>query len=66
MKRYLLFVFEGYEAGGGWYDFEGSFDSEHDALHANLIAVMHYWHIVDSTTGAIIAEGDWDDIRIKG
>lgn len=34
MKRYLLFTFPTYDAGGGWKDFAGAFDTADEAKAA--------------------------------
>jgi len=52
MKRYLLFVFTGYEACGGWSDLGGSYDTEQECI--DMVVATDYWYdmmqIVDTTT----------------
>lgn len=62
MKRYLVFarpMF--YPGGGGWHDYKGSKDNleETKKLGAYRIDAAKY-HVVDTTTGTIVAEGDCD------
>lgn len=57
LKRYLVFTFDDYYARGGWNDFNGSFDSEKEALVFLANWSHENFQIVDSTTGVIIEEG---------
>ncbi len=48
MKRYLVFCYEQYYPGGGWCDFQGSYDTLEEAKLAGPT------QIVDSTIGEVI------------
>lgn len=38
MKRFLVFAYEAYYPGGGWYDFSASFNSSQEAFdHADKL-----------------------------
>lgn len=68
MKKFLLFAGAHYYPSGGWGDFRGAFDTVEDAVHATLpnetLTGLDYalqfrpdwWHVVDTTTGAIVRE----------
>lgn len=65
MKRYLAFAMRDHEACGGWYDFEGDFDTIEEARSAAQAAFERphvyrkdYAHIVDTETKAEVADGD--------
>lgn len=58
MKRYLLFLSVAYDEKGGWNDFAGDFDSiVGAALKAKeiIVSAANWWHVVDLTTGTIVA-----------
>jgi hypothetical protein len=63
MKRYLAFAGETYESSGGWNEFVGDFDDAQSATDAacekakETNALRHWWHVVDSSTKQIIADG---------
>ena len=57
MKRYALFVCEDFQAGGGWNDFRGSFDTLEQAKKAGKkkTKAVHAWfHVVDIVYGKIV------------
>jgi hypothetical protein len=58
MKRFLVFAFDTYYPGGGWTDFEASFDTLEEArAHAKTLidpklpAPVGNAHVVDLETG---------------
>jgi hypothetical protein len=56
MKRYLLFGHDTYYPGGGWCDYLGTYDTIEEVM-AYLARNRHEnWHIVDTTTMAIVEE----------
>ena len=61
LKRYLTFAYDMYYPGGGWADFQGSFDLLEEAgEHLKNLDFYHDRHrIIDSETGEEIY-GDWD------
>lgn len=48
MKRYLVFVGYDYYPAGGWYDFEGSFDSIEEAKAKILSLEGDWYQVIDS------------------
>ena len=48
MKRFLIFAGDLHYPTGGWYDFEGDFDTLEDAKTALLNINCDWWHIVDT------------------
>lgn len=50
LKRYLVFDFPDYYPGGGWQDFEGSFDTLEEARQLSCR------QIIDSETGTVVEE----------
>lgn len=58
MKRYLLFTGSTYYASGGWKDFAAASDNL-EALSKSGGSygqdIFSWWHIVDLTTGQIVA-----------
>ncbi len=65
MNRYLLFLFEAYYPGGGWHDFEGSFDTVKEAkLVTENKEFAEGGHLVDRDSQKIIlqwskSQGRW-------
>ena len=57
MKRFLLFAVHNYYPGGGWNDFQGSYDTLDEATIAGIVAGQKFddWEIVDSTIGKVVA-----------
>lgn len=59
VKRFLVFSFDSYYPSGGWNDFKGSYDTLEEAEYAmNEKPKLGYYdnnHIVDSTTGKVVA-----------
>lgn len=51
LKRYLVFSYPDYYPGGGWNDFEGSFDTLEEAEREVKKERGLYWDIVDIETG---------------
>lgn len=49
LKRYLLFAGQAWQAGGGWNDYQGSFETYQEACDA--IGDCDWFHIVDIYTG---------------
>lgn len=64
MKRFLLFAFEVYYPSGGWFDFQGSFDTQQKAVNKviemrnDLENPWDIYQIVDAQTEQIVAEGE--------
>lgn len=63
MKRFLLFGGSIYYAAGGWKDFVGSFDREHDARRAaeqrhalDARGEFEWYHVVDRNKGEIVLQ----------
>jgi hypothetical protein len=57
MKRFLLFAVHNYYPGGGWNDFQGSYDTLDEATIAGIVAGQKFddWEIVDSTIEKVVA-----------
>ncbi len=53
MKRYALFHFDQYYPGGGWNDFQGSFDTPEEA--GAVRCTSDYRQIIDLQTGQDVA-----------
>lgn len=70
MKRYLLFTGDNYYPAGGFHDADGFFDTIEEAkdhIVTDLIKYVpnfNWWHIVDTETGKIVAEGLSKDFNI--
>ena len=63
LKRYLVFHGIDYEAGGGWEDFQDSFDTLEEArekVQRTPKGTLDWWHIVDSQAGQIVDKGRFD------
>jgi hypothetical protein len=58
MKRYLLFLVWESDSLGGWHDFKDSYESIEDAMKD---AGRDYGHIVDTQTGTIVRNYDYDE-----
>ena len=59
MKKYMLFMYSYYDAGGGFNDFIDSFDSIDDAERGivKFDNTVDKYHIVDRDTGNIVKSG---------
>lgn len=58
MKRFLLFRGPNYYPGGGWEDFEASFDSLGEAKTAvGDLNEYDWYHVIDGTTGEQVDYG---------
>ena len=66
LKRYWLFAGDEHYAAGGWHDRRGMYDTIPEAVaegkrqqtsewSGRLHDVYEWWHVVDITTGAIVA-----------
>ncbi len=55
MKRYLLFAGWNYYPGGGWEDFQGSFETIEDAENA-MTRENDWHHIVDIQTSEMVRD----------
>lgn len=61
MKQYLLFAGLGYYPEGGWYDFQGFYDTVEEAqsvYHKNQqenFGMWDWYHVVDSMTGDFVS-----------
>lgn len=55
LKRFLLFEYDDFYPGGGWRDFTGDFDAEHEARARRSNGTKENWHIVDTLAPGIIA-----------
>lgn len=59
MKRYALFAGMTYYPGGGWSDFQGSFDVPEDAERAGQAnedaGKWDWFEVVDLETGEVVA-----------
>lgn len=55
-RRYLAFAFSTYYPGGGWKDFQGSFDSLKEAQkHLKTIKPENDWfQVFDTETGILV------------
>lgn len=51
MKRYAVFSYEHYYPGGGWNDFENSFDTVDEARDFKVLPSSEYKQIIDLQTG---------------
>lgn len=63
MKRYLAFAGFLFLEEGGWDDYAGNFESLEGARLGVVAWGLRYpgrmwWHIVDTTTGEKVEEGD--------
>lgn len=57
MKRYALFSWRAYEAGGGWNEFRDTYDSVEDARAAAIAdTYCNRWQIIDLSRGQIAGE----------
>lgn len=61
LKRFLVFDYSDYYPGGGWNDFEGTFDTIEEALRAH----PECREIVDTTTAQVVHERDYYGEIIK-
>lgn len=65
MKRYALFSGARYYPGGGWNDFQGTFDDAALAEKAGERSMepylMDWWQVVDLETGLVLKKGYADD-----
>lgn len=52
MKRYLLFSGEDYYPNGGWYDYQGIFDTIQEAKNGHT---QGWAHIVDTETNCVVS-----------
>lgn len=50
MKRYLLFAYYQYYPDGGFKDFQGSFDTIHEAMDAFTASGKDHCEIIDNVT----------------
>jgi len=64
MKKFLLFSGCQYYPRGGWMDFKRDFDTSQEAtdfLHSEEFrkdyGVADWWHVINLTTGRIVALG---------
>lgn len=57
MKRYAVFLFESYDAGGGWHDYVGSADSVEEAKAG--ITVRRY----TTSSGSEMGQLYWQNKR---
>lgn len=60
MKRFLVFGFLPYEAGGGWADYFGDYDTYEEAIADNPSKSSRDWvrQVVDTETKKDV---DWED-----
>lgn len=56
---FLLFCGQSYYPGGGWEDYEGSFETIEEAVErvANMGGMTDWWHVVNLETGRIAKSG---------
>lgn len=67
MKRFLLFASDYYYPGGGWNDFQGSFESLDEAMDKarDMLRLRDsyprrladWYHVIDAETGDEVASG---------
>jgi len=57
MKKYLLFLFDGYGVGGGWQDFGDDYGSIEEAREVAKKSLWTDYHIVDWQKREIIEQG---------
>lgn len=57
MKRFLLFAFDLYYAGGGREDYHGDFDTIEEAREHDEARVRDFRQVLDIHTG------DWTELR---
>jgi hypothetical protein len=64
MKRWLLFVYPIREAGGGWRDFVGSYDTPDEAkaaIPSTFNDLWEDWHIVDTAADPPVMHESWGE-----
>jgi len=60
MKQYAVFVWEGYDARGGWNDLYGSYDSVSDgcqALRDDFAVRDKLYQVIDLESGEKVSDG---------
>ena len=52
LQQFIVFAGDNYYPGGGWDDFQGSYETLQEAL-TEAPALGEWWHIVDTKTGEV-------------
>ena len=63
MKKFILFLFDGYGVGGGWQDFKNDYNSIKKAREAAKKSLWTDYHIVDWQKQEIIEQGFVSTLR---
>ena len=63
MRRFLLFLYDGYGVGGGWLNFENDYNNIEEARERAEKSLWTDYHIVDWKKREIIEEGFVSTLR---